>query len=513
MNHRIDYRKIRVDLINGQIKIKDLRMIPDTSLRKAEHVWAEVTVGVVKLTDFSLKKLLLDKTLIIGDFILLSPEVNVFLPVHVDHQTVNAKAKDTSGVAKAPLLTRITLNRFMIAGGTFRLIRNDVTLAKSEDINFIAQNINLVKNSNDEPLGYSYGDVMVNLSNIVLHSETGLYNMSLDKLSLNKKDSSVVLSGFRMTPKFDKNEFSSKLKFQDDRFDININSVVMKGIGYKRVVSGLPLHISSIILDGLTADIYRDKNVPFNFNKYPLFHNEMFLKANFPLIIDTLAVTGSKIIYGELVAGRTEPGTISLDDFNLQSYHLTNIPEQDSAENVMKLDVQAKVMGEGMLNAELLLPLEGNTREIICSGSVGAMQLSPLNAMLEPSINMKFNAGTVTRMTFYFEGNDNVSNGWMEFLYKDIDVVILKKDEGKEWGFVSFLANKMTHSNNPPPGKTQFKSVSIGYERDKNKGMINFIWKTIQSGMVRTILPISKYEVRRMPDQPKERKKTSQKKK
>lgn len=84
----------------------------------------------------------------------------------------------------------------------------------------------------------------------------------------------------------------------------------------------------------------------------------------------------------------------------------------------------------------------------------------------------------------------------MEFLYNDIDVVIQKKDEGKEWGFVSFLANKVTNSNNPPPGKTDFKSVKIGFERDKNKGMINYIWKTIQSGMVRTILPTNKFTIK-----------------
>jgi hypothetical protein len=222
----------------------------------------------------------------------------------------------------------------------------------------------------------------------------------------------------------------------------------------------------------------------------------MFLKAPMPMDIDTLSVINSRLIYSELVAERTEPGYIRLEEFDLQSYNLTNHPAEDSIESVMKLDVHAKVMGEGPMNITLILPLEGTTRKLQCSGSVGAMQLSPLNAMLEPSINMKFNSGTVTRMTFSFSGDDNLSVGWMEFLYKDIDVVLLKKDPGKEWGFVSFLANKMTNSNNPAPGKTDFKSVEIGYERDKNKGLINYIWKTIQSGMVRTILPMNKYEIK-----------------
>ncbi len=54
----------------------------------------------------------------------------------------------------------------------------------------------------------------------------------------------------------------------------------------------------------------------------------------------------------------------------------------------------------------------------------------------------------------------------------------------------------MTLSNNPAPGK-DLKIVEIGFERDKNKGIINYVWKTIQSGMVRTILPIKKYQINR----------------
>jgi hypothetical protein len=57
----------------------------------------------------------------------------------------------------------------------------------------------------------------------------------------------------------------------------------------------------------------------------------------------------------------------------------------------------------------------------------------------------------------------------------------------------------MTLSNNPAPGKN-LKIVEIGFERDKNKGIINYVWKTIQSGMVHTILPIKKYQINRKKD-------------
>ena len=497
MNHRIDYRRIRVNLISRLISIKDVRIYPDSSLVKGENIWIEMSVGLIKLTDFGIKDMLLNKSLRISDLIFLKPQVNLHLPLEVNAKTVDKVIADTAVMARSPLLTHISLDRIILSGGSFRLIRNDVILASSEDISLMAREINLVRNSKDEPIGYTYGELKFVLSNIALHSETGLYNMSLDKFSVNKLDSSIVLNGFRMKPKYDKKEFYTNLEFTTERFDVEINRIEIGRIGFKRLIDGKPLQISKIQIDGLIADIYKNKNLPFNLNKFPLFYNESFLKISMPLQIDTIDVINSSILYNELAEGRTDVGLIRLDEFSGQSYNLTNNPGADTIENVMKFNIQAMVMGEGSMNVELVMPLEGNLRRLECSGSVGAMQLSPLNAMLEPSINIKFNAGKVNRMTFSFTGDDNTSKGWMEFLYNDVDVVLLKKDPGKEWGFVSLLANKMTHSNNPPPGKTDYKSVEIGCERDKNKGMINFVWRTIQSGMIRTILPVSKYEINR----------------
>jgi len=135
--------------------------------------------------------------------------------------------------------------------------------------------------------------------------------------------------------------------------------------------------------------------------------------------------------------------------------------------------------------------------------------------MLEPLLNINFKGGKLNRMTFDFTANDNTSKGWMEFLYQDLDVVLQKKEPGKEKGFLSFIANTVALSNNPAPGK-DLKIVEIGTERDKNKGLVGYIWRTIQSGMVHTIIPINKYEIKSKPalqEQKKDNQKTKTKEK
>jgi hypothetical protein len=512
MNHRISYKRIRVNLISQVINIKDVKIQPDSSLVKDENLWMEISVDNIKLTDFKIIRMLLHKALEVGDLILVKPEVYVHLPINPVDEVIENVAEEEPVKARSQLLKSISLSRIMISDGHFQLIRNDVVLARSNDIDLLISRINLIKNNLDDPIGYSYGDVRIDLSEINIYSESGLYDMSLDGLSVTKSDSSAVLKGFRMIPKYDKKEFSGYLKFQTDRFDVSIGKIRIDKIGFRRLLDGRPLEISGLLIDSLYADIYRDKNVAADTNRFPPFYNESFLKINIPLLIDTVLVTNSRILYGELAEEKTTAGEIALESFNVRSYYLSNYVADSTATQEMRLFVNAKVMGEGPLNAELALPLEGNMHDFSCSGSVGAMMLSPLNGMLEPSINMTFKGGRVNRLTFDFTANDTRSSGWMEFLYQDLDVVLLGKEPGKEKGFVSYLANTMTLSNNPAPGK-ELKIVEIGYDRNKNKGIINYVWKTIQSGMVRTIIPIKKFQINRKSEEKKVKDKDTKTKK
>jgi hypothetical protein len=494
MGHHIEYKKIRVNLFQGSIIIKDVRMFPDTVLTK-HRPQMEIGVKDIRLTGFSVREILFDRKLTVRDFIVEDPDVKMTLPPKSD-SVVKEVRKKKPPKSDSPLLTHISLEKITFSGGTFQLVRNDTLLAESQDIRLIAQSIDLVRNSKSEPIGYTYGDITLELSQTEIFAQKGLYDMSLAGLSITKRDSSATLRGFRMIPKYDKKEFSKKLEFQNDRFDLDIAQVRIGGIGIERFLAGGLLEISSIQIDSIQADIFRDKNVKFNNNRFPKFYNESFLSVPVPVIIDTVAITNSNLVYGELVAGHPVAGTISLENFGLQSYGLTNQPDNDTVENFMHFHIQAMVLGKGPMKVELKLPLEGDLHRFECSGSVGAMPLKPLNDMLEPSISMRFHGGTVTRMTFAFKANENTSKGWMEFLYKDLNVVFLNKESAKENGFISALANWVAVSNNPKaPGK-EVKIVEIGYERNKNKGLINYVWKTIQSGMVRTIIPVNKYKIR-----------------
>lgn len=496
LNHQVSFGRLKVNLIKSTINVRDLRVYPDSSLVKSENVWWEFNVSTVKLTDFSLWDFIFNKKLSIGDFLFLNPQVEIHFPVLQPDKVREVSAVLSPKKIKPAKFQSFALEKILISAGTLKIFRDTVLLANSPDISFIAWQITLEKTADNKQFVLKYGDVRLYISDINLNPESSLYEVKLGKFSLSRSDSTIILERLRYIPLYDKAEFSKILSHQDDRIDLNINRISIRSIGFDRWLAGQPLEISRILIDSLYADIYRDRNVAMDPNRFPPFYNELFLKINFPLVLDTLSVTNSTILYGELAEGDPKAGEIMLNDFNLSTNGLSSQSAEINTAKEMLLFVDAKVMGEGNLKLKLDLPLEGNLHDFKCTGSVGAMKLSPLNDMMGPSMNMNFKDGRVNRMTFDFSANDNNSNGWMEFLYEGLDVSLLKKDTGKEKGGISKIANSIMLSDNPAPGK-DLVTVEIGFERDKNKGIINYMWKTLQSGMVRTIMQQKKYEINR----------------
>ena len=492
LKHNITYEKFRLNLVKRQLLITGIRMTPDTSWTQDENVWMEIHVSSVELTQFRIMKFLIHKKLRIGDLIFIEPQVIVHLLEKQPDKVRSARAETTAEKINLASFKGLSLKNILLADGEFKLYREEDDLnASSSDIDFSGQDISFERDETDQQIIMHFGESSISIKDIEWHPKTSLYTISVDELLATNLDSTILIHNIRVSPDFSKTDFSRMIDFQDDRFDLQVGKVTINRIGYERMLAGHPAEISKLLVEHLEADIYRDKNVAINIHKYPEFYNESFLKIPVPLVLDTLSIVDAVIQYGELAEGNDEPGVIRLEEFTAMATDLRNYRDSIRIKTAMNVKMRAKVMGEGILNVELQLPLEGDLHRFTCKGSVGAMALAPLNPMLEPAISMRINGGTLTGMTFDFKADNDASNGWMEFLYQDLDVVILKKNHDKQWEFLSAIANTVVLSNNPTPGK-EAKVVEIGYGRDKNKGIINYIWKTIQSGLVRTIVPVTK---------------------
>jgi hypothetical protein len=79
----------------------------------------------------------------------------------------------------------------------------------------------------------------------------------------------------------------------------------------------------------------------------------------------------------------------------------------------------------------------------------------------------------------------------MEFVYQDLEAEVFKHKNTEKSGFLSWSVNNLIHKSNPR-NNGELKEAVMNFERVEYKGFGNFLWKTIQSGIVNSIAPFGK---------------------
>ena len=115
-----------------------------------------------------------------------------------------------------------------------------------------------------------------------------------------------------------------------------------------------------------------------------------------------------------------------------------------------------------------------------------------LNKIIEPLAMASVKQGVVEKVSFDMNGSDTKASANVLFLYHDLKLDLLKKDEDdkelKKKGFVSMLANTLIKDKNDNPSNVK----SVEYQRDITRSFFNLVWKTIYTGVITTALGTKK---------------------
>ena len=76
----------------------------------------------------------------------------------------------------------------------------------------------------------------------------------------------------------------------------------------------------------------------------------------------------------------------------------------------------------------------------------------------------------------------------MTMLYQNLEAKVFKAHSLEKNKFLSWSVNAIIKKSNPHKNK-KARIVVMEFERDKYKGLGNYIWKTILSGITNSIAP------------------------
>lgn len=328
----------------------------------------------------------------------------------------------------------------------------------------------------------------ISLKNLQYTLPDSTYILSFHQINISYIHSMIVIDSFQLIPAYGKYEFAKKAGRQTDRITALCKNILMMGFNTKNLLEKRQLAGKKIILQSLKIHAFRDKNIARVEKRIPTFQ-ELLKKINLKLNIDSLVMVNSEIAYEEHAREATSPGEILFKKAEAIILNLYN----DSIQMQNKTTfVRAKclLMGKADLNAAISFPLD-HDGVFSCSGKLGEMKLEDLNSVLEKNAFIFATEGKIDSMHFSFQADKLSSKGTMKLAYHDLKVAVKNKKTDDTTAVkervVSFIANNIVLKKNNPEHADKLRKANMYYERNPNRFIFNYCWKTLLSGIKTTI--------------------------
>ena len=489
--YKISFKTAYFNIFQMGITVKQLKITPDSTgdcakLIKHQKYLAEVKIKKVNINHIDVFRFMKDKKISIKDIKIRKPLVQLYKNNHYSAAKTPNKNNDNSLSVKEIQLNDISINNLKLNvyiddDKVVDLMLDDVDLELVDPLIDFAKLKTPLK-------AISVSDILFSVSDILYKDKKGLYETSLESLEYKHKSNEMILEDFHLKPLYNNIDFAKQFKYQSNRYDISIKDITLRNIDFDKLANNKIIAVNQLEINEIFFNAYRNKNYPLNTNKFPKLPQAALRSIKQKFEINEIKINSSDIIYMETAENADKAGKIGFTDLGIT---IKNIGNTKAWQKKKKLTANAHtlVAGKGKLNVSFNFPLNSNTFYI--SGNLGQMNMTAFNTITEPNANIKIQSGHIQKMNFSAHFNNQVSGGEMKLYYDDLSFSIFKENsksgKKRKRKLLNFVAKSFIIADANPNKKGEFRTAEMAFERDKNKGLFAYIWKTLFSGFKDTI--------------------------
>ena len=322
-----------------------------------------------------------------------------------------------------------------------------------------------------------------------------LYEISSGDIYYNFAENYIGIDSFYVKPRFNKDEFFKKAVYQTDIINVQGRKILFSGIDFQSLLLKKELIVSNIDIEAVNVSALRNKKYPFKHGVIKPLPAELIRGIKQSFFVDTISLVDSYVLFGEYVEGSEEPGTVHFTDISMTINHFSNMPSLMNNPPVVKVAFQTKIMGNSLLTSNMEFPIHKN--EFSFNGKTEQINFKDFNSMTQNLFGVSIKKGIG-----YFDikgvfAGDSISKGSLIFHYKDLRVGLYDREKaqlnkGMAAPFFSFLVNDLLVRSNNPRFFGRTRMGLVYFERNKEKSFLNYIWKSLLSGMLSTMWHNSK---------------------
>jgi hypothetical protein len=367
---------------------------------------------------------------------------------------------------------------------------------QADSLDLSLTNINLIANDTTETGRALYAEhISLKLRNYELYPTGDLYGYRINSATVDGRNGVTKLDMVTILPKVSDAAFMQRLKLRTPRLKIRMKEILIHELDLFRALHKEELNMESVIVENARIEVYQNKNLPLD--RHKRMPHELFRSIKPYLNIDTILLRNSNILYTEYHG--TEEGQIEFEKVNGVILNITNDTLKMSDATPARIDARAELMGAGLLDLSLQIPLLASDFRCDYTAHLGQIDMTYLNRLVEDQNKFRVESGIAEQMVLKVQVRNGIARGTVEASYNNLKISVLRPKDGSKRKIISAVANMVLRNNNERGDGSPFKIGKVHYPRERTDGILRFIWRSAQTGLMETLVPrnISK---RRMPD-------------
>ena len=249
-------------------------------------------------------------------------------------------------------------------------------------------------------------------------------NIRIKALSVNSMEGTMKIDSFYVTPNYGKIEYAHKLGHQVDRIDAKVGSIACLNAEPLKMLSG-ELKGKEIIIQGVKAEIFRDRRVEMKMEKKPMPLD--YLK-DIPLTVDVnkLTMKNANLSYEEFPKDGDKSGTLKIE--NLQMSITPFINQIEGKQDHLIIEAESSIMDAGQVNVTMQVPLSPK-ENYYANGAFTGLKLVSLDGAAKNLGGIHIESGVLDHLSFEFSLTSVKSSGKIIGEYHNLVLDKLKKDD------------------------------------------------------------------------------------
>jgi hypothetical protein len=301
--------------------------------------------------------------------------------------------------------------------------------------------------------------------------------------------SELLAQGVYLSPLINDSEIFAPA-FRTTRFRVYVAECKVSGLAYGELLEGSSYRAGTITISRPYFDIFVDRYKPVEpFVKSPLMAQEALASIDKPVQVDTLNITDGYLKYAEQVVAGAAPGVLTISKLNILAHGIAN---RSKAATAIRLQAQGNLMNAGLIKVVMTIPIGSPGFSLNYSGSLGAMDMTRLNAFLSNAEQLRIKSGSIQEVVFKINVANGQASGRVKAVYKDLRLAVRDKITGSEMGLKNQIASLLMNNYKIQSTKSRdaagrMREAEVKYTRKPPDEFLQFVWFALRSGILTVI--------------------------